>query len=134
MVQILAPDYGRAIKAYSAMQSSVQGIKKSDPGFKLILDVLSKYVKGPIESISSLKARTNARLGFLSGYTGPTILLSVTFENGHTQELKMRELQPDIRKHFLDKPLFLWGNGIFYCGLFLVLVVTLADFFRVVDS
>ncbi len=128
VAKIFSHDYEKANKAYMNMLNNAQEIKKTDPGFDLILDVISEYVDGPIENISSLKARRNALIAFLGDYTGPSILLSITDKNGYTDSLIIRDLKPDIEKHFFYKPLLLWGNGIFYFGLLLTLFLILAEF------
>jgi hypothetical protein len=130
VVKNILSDYEKANKAYMGMLNNDQEIKRTDPGFDLLLDVISEYVNGPIETISALKARRNAMLSPFGDDIGPSILLTIRDRNGDIYELNIKELHLDIHKRFLEHPLFFWGNVMFYFGLLLTLVLILAEFVK----
>lgn len=121
VIKILARRYVRAIKAYNKMLKSGLTIQTNDPGFREIASMLWERLPG--QTTSTIATVTTRIKGVGQVFTSHgvedkvTIAIKITLEDGQSVEGDINDLRPEIRKRFLEEPLFKWSQKIFWAGI-----------------
>jgi hypothetical protein len=132
VIKFFAPRYVRTLEAYERMLSNGPEIGPDDDGFAEMISVLSTELSGPTDLINSIKAtRDTITAIFSDGHIGPTILLEITLRDGRSVTLEhVKDLEPAIRRRFLEDALTRWGELITLVGLVVALITTLPEYIR----
>jgi hypothetical protein len=131
-INFFAPKYVRTLETYERMLNNRSELEPNDDGFAEMVSVLSTELSGPTDLIASIKAkRDTITTIFSDGHIGPTILLEITLRDGRSVTLEhVKDLEPAIRKRFLEDALTRRGELITLVGLVVALITTLPEYIR----
>jgi hypothetical protein len=127
-----APQYTQISETYEQMLNSGTELRTSDIGFPGMITVLSGELKGPVNSITSIKVQRDSIFALWgNGKTGQTIILELTLSDGSSITLKqVPDLEPAIRKRFLEDVLGWRARSLLWISLIVTMIVELPSGLR----
>jgi hypothetical protein len=122
----LAPQYMNARSALERMQAKDHVLKKGDPGFVELADIIEilmeRSVLSPLVRIRTLAAGQ----GPVKSREGTKLVdymrLELSFANSAVEVWEIGGLERAVQKRYLTLDVFLWGSVIFGVGMVLCLL------------
>jgi hypothetical protein len=129
-----APGYAEAVRAYERMYSQGE-IEHGDEGFAQIASLFAFILADKLPDLGTLTiTRVVITQHFPlvirdNGYRGPSTDVNIYLNNGNTVVTLTRlgDLRPQLKEHFLDHPLYVWGQRFFWLGIIITFATPLLE-------
>ena len=123
---MIAPEYSNAITALGKMTRQGVVLKRGDPGFSEISEILGMLAPNPARG-KILEIRPPARRAETPGggeevRPEGTVKLEIRLAGGRHEVWKVSGLRAAIRKRFMALNIFLWSGLIFGVGILISLI------------